>query len=242
MPYVLAFKDEEEGSPIYYFELCMDFLFLIDIFVTFNSSYIDSKGVHITRRFAIAKSYVFGTFFIDVLAIFPFYLFTSASGKSNSLIRILRISKLTRIFRGSKILTVFKNFARTEAADKLIKIIQTYSGVARLLSAIYIILLLAHFIACLWYFVAKIDDFGPDTWVFKRGLLDADEIRLYLSSLYFSFAILTTVGFGDIHANTVSEIVLCIMWMVFGIGFYSFIIGTLTSVLSSFDSSNTARK
>ena len=34
----------------------------------------------------------------------------------------------------------------------------------------------------------------------------------------------------------------CIIWMLLGIGFYSFVIGTLTSVLSSMDAKDTVVK
>ena len=87
----------------------------------------------------------------------------------------------------------------------------------------------------MWYFVAKIEGIGPDSWVVRNDLQDESNSRLYLASFYFSFAILTTVGFGDIHAKTPGEMILCILWMFFGIGFYSFVIGTLTSVLATID-------
>jgi hypothetical protein len=50
---------------------------------------------------------------------------------------------------------------------------------------------------------------------------------------------LTTVGFGDIGAGTTFERVLCMIWMLFGVGFYSFVVGTLSSVISSLDDKNT---
>jgi len=41
------------------------------------------------------------------------------------------------------------------------------------------------------------------------------------------------VGYGDIPAVTVSEMIICLFWMVFGVGFYSFIIGNYSSIISS---------
>jgi hypothetical protein len=60
-------------------------------------------------------------------------------------------------------------------------------------------------------------------------------VRLYLVSLYWAFTTLTTVGYGDIAAFSDSEIILSLIWMLFGVGIYSFIIGSLTSVLSNYD-------
>jgi hypothetical protein len=46
---------------------------------------------------------------------------------------------------------------------------------------------------------------------------------------------LTTVGFGDISALTSSEKIVSILWMIFGVGFYSFTIGNLSSFITAID-------
>ena len=43
------------------------------------------------------------------------------------------------------------------------------------------------------------------------------------------------MGLGDINAHTNSERAICILWMMFGVGFYSFTVGSISSVLSSMD-------
>ena len=57
----------------------------------------------------------------------------------------------------------------------------------------------------------------------------------YLIAIYWAFQTVTTVGFGDIPAVTVSERVLALFWMIFGVGFYSFTVGNLTSIIASQD-------
>jgi len=44
---------------------------------------------------------------------------------------------------------------------------------------------------------------------------------------------LTTVGYGDFGAVTVAELILTLIWMIFGVGFYSFVIGNLTSIIAN---------
>lgn len=44
-----------------------------------------------------------------------------------------------------------------------------------------------------------------------------------------------TVGYGDIHAVTNIERIISVLWMMIGVFFYSFTIGTLTSVLGKID-------
>jgi len=57
----------------------------------------------------------------------------------------------------------------------------------------------------------------------------------YLYSVYWALQTLTTVGYGDIPVDTNLEKVVCICWMVFGVGFYSFTIGNLSSFITTID-------
>lgn len=46
------------------------------------------------------------------------------------------------------------------------------------------------------------------------------------------------MGFGDIGSRTALEIIISLVWMVFGVGFYSYVIGTFSSMLAAIDSKN----
>jgi hyperpolarization activated cyclic nucleotide-gated potassium channel 1 len=65
--------------------------------------------------------------------------------------------------------------------------------------------------------------------------MDAEVGTQYLHSIYWAFATLTTVGYGDITAYTELEMIFAILWMLFGAGFYSYTIGSLSSFLASID-------
>ena len=69
----------------------------------------------------------------------------------------------------------------------------------------------------------------------RYDLHDKPPSHQYLTSMYWAFQTLTTVGFGDISAFTTTEHVLALMWMIFGVGFYSFTIGNLSSIMASID-------
>jgi hypothetical protein len=72
-----------------------------------------------------------------------------------------------------------------------------------------------------------------DTWIVRRGLIaDPNYIEnstdvfsfpvqaslqlQYTTSMYYSFTILTTVGFGDIHAVTVPDMIASSLVMICG--------------------------
>mmetsp|Transcript_24630 Transcript_24630/g.43472 ORF Transcript_24630/g.43472 Transcript_24630/m.43472 type:complete len:403 (+) Transcript_24630:855-2063(+) len=88
---------------------------------------------------------------------------------------------------------------------------------------------------CFWFMSARIDDFTPDCWVVRRGILNSDVMTQYLNSVYWAFTTVTTVGYGDISATTQLEMILAVTWMITGVGFYSFTIGSLSSFLSAID-------
>lgn len=236
-PYLMAFEDVTIGSKWFYADVFVDCCFFLDIIVTLNSAYVIGDGgeLEVSRK-KIFINYLKGMLVIDFFSVFPFYLMgNSQSSRSNVFIRFLRMARLTRIMRASKIANILKHFSSSTTMESFVEFFKTYSGITRLFTAINIVLLITHFTACMWYYSARLDDFGPDTWVARADLVNEPKSQLYLTSLYWALTTLTTVGFGDISALTIGEKVICMLWMMFGVGFYSFTVGTVTSVLSSMD-------
>lgn len=100
-------------------------------------------------------------------------------------------------------------------------------GVGKLITVMCSVVFVVHFIACGWYFLAFITDFTPDCWVVRQNLLEASVAYKYTSAVYWAFATLTTVGYGDINALTPAEKIAAILWMIIGFAFYSYTIGNL---------------
>jgi len=90
------------------------------------------------------------------------------------------------------------------------------AGITRMITGIIITIVVTHLMACFWYLSAKIADFGPDTWVFRKQLLDAEPLTLYVWSLYWSVQTVITLGYGDIPAVATMELYLSLVWMLSG--------------------------
>ena len=72
-PFNLAFGEEVDAVVWYVvFNYSIDFLFLIDIIINFNTAYQSELYETIDDREKIAMNYIKGWFFIDLLAIIPF--------------------------------------------------------------------------------------------------------------------------------------------------------------------------
>jgi hyperpolarization activated cyclic nucleotide-gated potassium channel 1 len=242
MPYRIAFEDPVYFDTMTTFELMMDMLFIKDILVNCVTTYVNDKGQLEASIKVIMVSYLKSWFVIDLISSFPMGLLefslgldTGTSPKANrfarlarlprlyKLLRILRITKLSRIYKGSPIY------------EKLEDWLDINGRFLKLAKFILSIALFAHFFACFFFFAAKMEGMSPDTWIYQMGYQDWSHGKLYLASFYWAFTTISTVGYGDIHAFTEIEMIVCIIAEAVGVGVYSMIISSVTSLLSSID-------
>ena len=62
---------ESSSDVQFIIDLVVDFLFLTDIVLTFNTALEDQQGIYIVKRAKIAKAYCLGWFFIDFFTSIP---------------------------------------------------------------------------------------------------------------------------------------------------------------------------
>lgn len=115
-------------------------------------------------------------------------------------------------------------------------------GFLRIAKFILSFMVFSHWCACAWFFVALVEDLAPYTWVGRYDLVDEDTWTHYLSSLYWTWSTLTTLGYGDITAGTNSERICTMVCMLFGVSFYSYITASMSSFLDRLDASSQRRR
>ena len=106
------------------------------------------------------------------------------------------------------------------------------AGLMSMLKFFFTMFIATHITGCVWVYMAKLDDFGPGTWVFEMDIDQSSMMRLYIWGMYWAISTISTVGFGDIHAYNSTEVIFSMFWMIFGVIFYSFTIGNLTQIMN----------
>lgn len=105
----------------------VDFMFLVDIFINFNSALEDEDCITIDDRKDIAIEYLLGWFWIDVFSIIPFAELAQLGQKKgeegelndiNGLARVAKIGRLYKLVKLTKLLRVLKII---KEKNKLIK-------------------------------------------------------------------------------------------------------------------------
>lgn len=232
MPYLLAFSDDIPYRWLIV-EMVFDIIFAIDFGLNFNIAYYDKYDLVVSRA-KILKNYATGWMILDLMACFPFSLISLiSSGESTNEGKLLKIAKLprvTRIIRIFRLVKVIKTAKFVKWYNETMERLNISSTFSRGLKFFGFAICLLHLISCAWYFVDRIDGFSPDTWVVRYKYLDKQDQELYLISIYWGLTVLDTIGYGDIVPVLTSERILCLIWLIFGVSFYSYAISNLSVI------------
>ncbi len=231
LPYRVAFEEHTSLTWVLV-DAMVDCTFAVDMVINFLTGFRkDGRVIMGCRR--TSTHYLKGWFTIDLLSTLPFQqvieAFTSSSGSYNKLLRLARLPRLYRLLRIFKCVRIIRR-------QQCLRCLRLKEGVKRILVVTGLALFFAHLVACFWFLFARINEFGPDTWVAKRGVASRSAPYQYLLAFYWSVQTITTVGFGDVPTASSLEMLLSLLWMLLGVGFYSFVMGNFSSMIASIDS------
>ncbi|CAG5933043.1 unnamed protein product [Menidia menidia] len=273
-------------------DILVEILFIIDIVLNFRTTYVSTSGQVVYDARSICIHYVTSWLFVDLIAALPFDLLYAFNISVNFGVHLLKTVRLLRLLR---------------LLQKLDRYSQYSAVVLTLLMSTFA--LLAHWMACVWYFIGRseIESNNPASWdigwlheLAKRlgtpyfltpltsllgasdppqgpvaaglanyshwnssgldllnatGLMGSGQwsgnrtrgrtlnssgmslnggpsVRSsYVTSLYFALSSLTSVGFGNVSANTDSEKIFSICTMLIGALMHAVVFGNVTAII-----------
>uniref|UniRef100_A0ACD5T935 Uncharacterized protein n=1 Tax=Avena sativa TaxID=4498 RepID=A0ACD5T935_AVESA len=224
-PFEVAFMNASPKGGLEFADIVVDLFFAVDIVLTFFVAFIDSKTQLLVRnRKMITFRYLKTFFFLDVVSTIPFqglaYLATGEvrEGLAYSVLGVFRLWRLRK---------VKQFFTRLE---KDIRFSYFWIRCARLIA---VTLFLVHYAGCLYYLIADRYPNRDKTWIgavipnFRQESL----WMRYISCIYWSITTMTTVGYGDLHAQNNVEMIFNILYMLFNLGLTAYLIGNMTNLV-----------
>lgn len=241
-PVQVAFL-ETQMDAMFMVNCIVDCVFIADLILQFFLMYHVRTGFgnrleH--RRSRIAVHYLKTWFLVDFISILPFdfvaFVLSSedlVKAKGVKFIRILRMLKMMRMLKASRI------FKRLEST---LLITNTYQ-VLDLHKFVLYLLLLSHWLACLWAMTLSLVEEDAVRWVdtfedAEFGVEDKtkDSVwKLYVASLYFTTYTMTSVGYGDVTPVNILERIVCILILFISGLVWACVIGQVTSIVSNLD-------
>ena len=151
IPIDVAYKPEK-GPGMVASDSVIDILFALDVVINFMTTYINPKtGVVVTNPKRIVKNYIFrGRFFVDLLASIPFdKLISSEPGVDGEInddySTILGLLKMVRLLRLGRIITFMKFKQGVKIGFRIFQLL-------------FLLLLLVHWLGCIWYLLINTED------------------------------------------------------------------------------------
>ncbi|GLT28771.1 hypothetical protein SLA2020_036790 [Shorea laevis] len=218
----------ELPSSLFSLEIAVQIAFLLDLVLQFFLAYRDSQTYRMVyNRNQIALRYLKSNFIFDFLACMPWDHIYKASGRKE-----VRYLLWIRLYRVCKV---------TDFFQKMEKDIRVNYLFTRIIKLIFVEVYCTHTAACIFYYLAT--TLPPEkegyTWIgsLKMGdfsysnFRDIDIWKRYTTSMYFAIVTMATVGYGDIHAVNMREMIFIMIYVSFDMILGAYLIGNMTALI-----------
>ena len=243
MPYCLA-KNKLNIENNDYAILSMihfsEIIYLLDLIFGFFRWYYNNELKYVKNNYMIFKNYLFGNFLMDLIEAIPFftilkYIYLNKEDNFQHVILFNENHLVIKIFTCFKALKIFKINDRKN--NRAIQYLNKKFSDNYLSERIYQIsnfaletISVLHIFICFHIYIGKS---SYPNWILASKLQDKSFINIYLASLYFITATMTSVGYGDIVCINKEETCFQILLLSIGIVAYSWIISTVSDYVKN---------
>ena len=211
-----------------------EIIYIFDLIFGFFRWYYNNELKLVKNNSMVMKNYLLGHFITDLIEAIPFYtilkyLYLNKDENNSSQILFNETHFFLKIFTCFKALKIFKiNNRKNNRAFYLFsqKASDNYSSERFYQISVFSITIISvlNIFICFHIYMAKL---SYPNWILSSKLQDKPFIEIYLASLYFILATMTSVGYGDIVCISKEETIYQIILLTIGIVAYSWIISTV---------------
>jgi hypothetical protein len=118
--------------------------------------------------------------------------------------------------------------------DDHFQVSQKFKTEYELIKLVVLVLMMAHIFGCGFHYLAILEkEMDLICWLDKFELEEASILERYISSIYFTFISMITVGYGDIYPTSTAERVYVMVMTVFTTGVFGYSVNKISSIFSS---------
>ncbi|CAH0560828.1 unnamed protein product [Brassicogethes aeneus] len=189
-------------------------------------------------------NYLKSWFIIDLLSCLPYDVFNAFDHDEDGIGSLFSALKVVRLLRLGRVVRKLDRYLEY--------------GAAMLILLLCFYMLVAHWLACIWYSIGRSDaDNGVQySWLWKLANITQNPYSyvwpndsstpelingpsrktMYVTALYFTMTCMTSVGFGNVAAETDNERIFTICMMIIAALLYATIFGHVTTIIQQMTS------
>ncbi|XP_076865459.1 voltage-gated delayed rectifier potassium channel KCNH8 [Brachyhypopomus gauderio] len=251
VPYNVCFiGDEDLTRSTTVSDIAVEILFIIDIVFSFRTTYVSKSGQVIFEARQICIHYVTTWFIIDLVAALPFDLLYAFNVSVVSVVHLLKTVRLLRLLR---LLQKMDRYSQ-HSTVVLTLLMSMFALLAHWMACIWFIIGKKEMDrnAHTSWDIGWLHELGKRLESPYMGVVNGSagggggvangsagggggggpSLRsVYIASLYFTLSSLTSVGFGNVSANTDAEKIFSICIMLIGALMHALVFGNVTAII-----------